>query len=158
MAYESGNGLIYVLAGDTFAIDVFNAEGEKTATLTLKDYQRVPFTAAHRKMILDEIRNNPQQKPYFETLKERLEFPDYWPAIFTVLPRGGKVYVMTYRREKGRGEFIVFDQQGRLLKRSMVPFRFRTAIEPYPTDIREGRLYQLVENDKEEWELHASPL
>ena len=155
MSYESDGESIYLLAGDTFSIEVFNREGEKTAVLKLDDYQRVRFTDENKKTILDEIRNNPRQKPYFDSIKDRLEFPEFWPAIFTVISRDGNLYVVTYRREKGRCEIITMDRKGRVIKKSMVPFRFRTAIQPYPTDIREGKLYQLVENEDEKWELQA---
>ena len=47
---------------------------------------------------------------------------------------------------------------GTLVSSKMIPLQFRTAMQPYPTDIREGKLYQLIENDDEEWELHAWPL
>ena len=155
MSYESDGESIYLLAGDTFSIDVFNREGEKTATFTLADYQRVGFTDGHKKTILEEIQNNPRQKPYFDSIKDRLDFPEFWPAIFTVISRDGNLYVVTYRREKGGCEIITLDGKGRVIKKSMVPFRFRTAIQPYPTDIRGGKLYQLVENEDEKWELQA---
>jgi len=41
----------------------------------------------------------------------------------------------------------------------MVPLRYETDIQPYPSALRNGKLYQLVEDEaSQEWELLTFPL
>ncbi|MDY0296105.1 MAG: hypothetical protein RB296_02200 [Acidobacteriota bacterium] len=157
MAYETDGERIFLMIGNQFEIDVFNVEGEKVFTIS-REYERTKFTEKHREMLLEEMRTNPQTKQYFDLFKERAVFPDYWPAISAIYPQGDFLYVMTYKRENDTYEVFVLKTDGTLVERKMVPFRFLTAMQPYPADVKNGRLYQLIENDDEEWELHAWPL
>ncbi|MFC2155086.1 hypothetical protein ACFLRB_01165 [Acidobacteriota bacterium] len=41
----------------------------------------------------------------------------------------------------------------------MIPIRYETDLSPYPALVYKGKLYQLVENEKnEKWELHVSEI
>jgi len=155
--YETDGERIYVMIGREFVIDIFDREGEKLSSIK-RDYKRFKFTDAHKEMVFNEIRNDPRQKQFFEFIKQRAVFPDYWPAIANVFTEGDLVYVMTFKRVKDTYELFTLKQDGTLVSSKMIPLQFRTAMQPYPTDIREGKLYQLIENDDEEWELHAWPL
>lgn len=71
------------------------------------------------------------------------------------LAADNKVYIRTYREVKGESEFFIFTIEGKLLKRVMLPVEEKDALESYPFTIKDGKFYQLVENEQtEEWELH----
>jgi len=108
--------------------------------------------------VLEEARTDPRQKQFFDIIKERAVFPSYWPSVAAVFPEGNSLYIMTFKRVDDAYEFFTFSKAGKMTKQQMLPIRFRTAMQPYPTDIRGGKLYQILENDDEEWELHAWPL
>jgi len=157
MEYRTDGSRIFVLTGDEFVIRVFDSDGNLQNTLS-PQYERMKFTAAHKHMVLEEMRNNPRVKPHFERLKALTVFPDYWPAVFTFFPRGDRLRVLTFRRGDKGTEIVTLDMEGRIKSRRMLPLKYPTAMEPYPVDVSEGRLYQVMENDDGEWELHAWPL
>jgi len=66
---------------------------------------------------------------------------------------------LTYKRDKKSAEFIIFNNEGKFVKKSMVSFYQTNMHLTYPHTIDSGKLYQLVENeDEEEWELHISTI
>jgi len=155
--YETDGERIYVMIGREFSIDIYDREGKKLSTIK-RDYQRVKFTDKDKEMVFDEIRNDPRQKQFFDFIKERAVFPDYWPAVANVFPSGDNLYVLTFKRVNDTYELFALKRDGTLISRKMIPFKFRTPMQPYPSDVKDGRLFQLIENDDEEWELHATPI
>ncbi|MBN1196959.1 MAG: 6-bladed beta-propeller [Candidatus Aminicenantes bacterium] len=156
-AYETDGERIFLSIGKEFVIDIFNREGEKLTSIT-REYERAKFTEKDRNTVLEEIRTDPQQKQFFDIFKERAVFPDYWPAVASIFPSGDILYVMTFKREADTYEVFALNRDGTLISRKMIPFRFRTPLQPFPSNVVDGKLYQLIENDDEEWELHAWPL
>jgi len=156
-AYETDGERIYVMIGKAFVINVYDREGTKVHSID-HDYKRVPFTDKDKERILEEVRTDPRRKRFFDFIKDNAVYPSHWPSVASVFPEGDKLYVLTFKREKDSYEFFTFSKKGSMLKHQMLPIRFRTAMQPYPTDIRGGKLYQILENDDEEWELHAWPL
>lgn len=156
-AYETDGERIFLSIGKEFVIDTFDREGKKIASIT-REYERAKFTEKDRETVLEEIRTDPQQKQFFDFFKERAVFPDYWPAVASIFPSGDILYVMTFKREGDAYEVFALKMDGTLVSRKMIPFRFRTPLQPYPSNVVDGKLYQLIENDDEEWELHAWPL
>ena len=94
-------------------------------------------------------------KQQYEELKHRLAFPDYFPEIGNFQVTDNKIYVSTWKVENGSNEWFIFDLQGKLLKRLFVPIVFLMPLEPYPYTVKNGKLYQLIETEDEQWELHA---
>ena len=156
-SYETDGERIYLMIGKDFEVSVFDCEGARVQSIK-HDYKHVPFTDKDKERVLEEVRTDPRQKQFFDIIKERAVFPSHWPAVASVFPEGDNLYIMTFKREKDTYEFFTFSKAGKMKKQQMLPMRFRTAMQPYPTDIRDGKLYQILENDDEEWELHAWPL
>ena len=94
-------------------------------------------------------------KQQYEELKQRLAFPEYYPEIGDFQVTDNKIYVSTWKVEDGSNEWFIFDLQGKLVKRIFVPLVFMMPLEPYPYTVNNGQLYQLIETDDEQWELHA---
>lgn len=61
-------------------------------------------------------------------------------------------------KEAGKSEVQIFDLKGTLLEKSMIPIKEKNAKRFFPYDIKKGMLYQLVENEDEEWELHVTKI
>lgn len=156
-AYETDGERIYLMLGREFVIDVFDRDGKKLSTIT-REYKRPSFTEEDKRRALESFRTDPRTKPIFETIKQRIVFPDAWPAVAGIRPDGKTLYIMTFKREKDSYELFILKPDGTLVSRKMVPIQFQTPMRPYPMDMRDGRLYQLVENEDEEWELQAWPL
>ena len=89
-------------------------------------------------------------------MKDKIKFPRYFPGVqhFTVADK--KVYVLTFRQKNGQNEFIIFDIKGKFLKKAAAPVKEKDPEHLSPFTIKDGKFYQLVENEEEEnWELHA---
>ena len=56
---------------------------------------------------------------------------------------------------KNKNEFYIFNLKGKLLKKIMLPFAEYDEVQFSPYTINDGKLYQLIENDNETWELHV---
>jgi hypothetical protein len=46
------------------------------------------------------------------------------------------------------------DMQGKLVKKIFLPVSFMNVLDIYPYTVAGRKLYQLIENEDEEWELH----
>lgn len=85
------------------------------------------------------------------------KFPEHLPIIKEYRLADGKIYVVTNHKIKGKYETFIFDaSNGKLLKTTGLPAKDMNVMELFPFDMDGGNVYQIVENDDEEWELHVS--
>ena len=152
--YQTYDNTIYVTGESGFAIDVLDHTGNKLHSIT-REYERIKFDPKLEQIIRDGLKKgNPQQ---YDFLKNRLEFPDYFPEIFIFFIDANKIYVATWKWEKDKIEFFIFSLKGKLLKKKFVTIAFQEgSLTPYPMAFKKGKLYQLIENEEEDWELHVS--
>jgi hypothetical protein len=144
--------------GEDGVILCFDNTGKKVLSIDPKIKKR-KVTEEDVERYRNFFKNDSRIRDAYENLKHRIKFPDYFPPIQFYMVADKKIYIVTYQKEGENSECIVFDTQGKLLKKTMVPLFYATAIEPYPADIKNGKLYQLVENeDEEKWELHVTPI
>lgn len=108
----------------------------------------------------DYFRTDPQTKNFYEAVKAQFKFPSTFPVIRGMDVVDDKLYVNGYQNPDGKTEFAVYDLKGNLLK-SKVYLRIpeATARDLYPYTIKDGKIYQLVDDvDEEIWELHVHDL
>ena len=86
-------------------------------------------------------------------------FPGEFPAIRDYYVADGRIYVLTYKEEDGKSEWLIFDLAGKFLKRLFLPYQYMTPVDGYPTAVKNETLYQLIESEEgEEWALHITDL
>lgn len=153
--YETYDNKIFVTGKEGFTIDVLDHTGKTLFTIR-QEYERRKFTAEDEKKVREVAKL--QARGQYDAFKDRLAFPDYYPEILNIYIDDNKLYVLTWKRQGDSFEFYIFDIKGKLLKRQFIPFAFQNAILPYPFAIHGGKLYQVVENEDEEWELHISKI
>jgi hypothetical protein len=61
-------------------------------------------------------------------------------------------------KKQGKNQLFIFDLKGKLLKQMDMPEVEETLFSFYPFAIQDGKLYRLVENQDEEWELHLTEI
>ena len=89
-------------------------------------------------------------------IENRLKFPSSFPAIKRFFVTDGKVYVQTYLKKGEKAEFFVFDLKGKLLKQFFLPIVMNDILEQfYLFCIKNGKLYQLIEDEDESWHIDA---
>lgn len=158
-AYHFIKGKIIIPGNEDARIEIFDTNMKKLSTITL-DQERKKVDADFKKKLINELKTSPETKTVYPMLKPII-FPDNFPVIadfFVDDIDGGIIYVKTWKREKGTNEFFTYDLNGKFIKRILIPIKNETDISSYPTTVKNGVLYQLVENEKEEWEFHASKI
>lgn len=145
MAVSSSNGQVHI----------FDPKGNKKFTIAPK-LEQIPFTEEHKNKIYEFYQTDPRFKRFWNFMKERIQMPSKLPLIHLINADAGLIYVITYYRKENSARFLIYDKSGKLSTDKYFPFYLKNFTEPMPYAIRNGKLYQLVENDDEEWELHVT--
>ncbi len=150
-SYDVHDNKVFIPWHTGFHIDVYDLEG-KLAYSIKQDYENLEVTRDHKKQVQDAFKINIQTREIFDAMKP-FHYPDVMPAIREIRAVDGKVYAITYKREKGKTECYIFDLKGKLLKRTFVRLSDLDYLTLSPYTIRKGKLYQVVENDEDGWDL-----
>ncbi len=157
VSYHADGERLYLDAADA-VIHCFDKEGKSLAVFP-NGYEKLKVTEEHRKAVLEMLKTDPRTRQFFEQLKQMIRFPEYFPLIRDFRVNNGKVYVFPFKKDKeGRVVCYVYDAAGKLLKRGHCTLREKNPVEFFPFEIRDGKVYQLVENDDEEWGLKISAI
>ncbi len=149
---------IYLTSEQDFTVYTLNIKGDILNTYQMKDYKRVKFEDVHKDLIFETIEKDPIQRGYLDIFKQRAEFPQYFPAIFSLFVVDDSIYVITWDRQGEKFKFFLFDTDWKLKDELYLGFKMQGGLSPYPTAFSKGNLYQVIENDNEEWELHVTPV
>lgn len=146
-----GNRVFVDKAGQ---ILVFDKNGEILYKIN-PEYEPVKITEKDRQKYLEFWKFD--LKAEYEVFKDRLEFPEYFPAIRDFQVADGRIYVVSFRECKGENELFIFDVKGTLLKKALVPLADTNMILPHLFNyyrFKNKKLYILTENEKKDtWEL-----
>ncbi len=139
-----------------FVIDCFDYEGKPKFTIENKEFQKPPVTPGDEKRIHQSLRKSYGE--WYIKNKPRIKIKSHWPAIGMFFIDNNIIYLLTYvKKEVGNQDyarFMLYDIEGKFLKKIYLPVVERHIFAPYPLTIKNSKLYQIVENpDTEEWEL-----
>jgi hypothetical protein len=139
-------------------VDVLDSSLKKLFTIKL-DYKKLEVTQDFKDKVVHFFKNSPQTKDIYELLLKPVIFPDYFPVIQLFFAADKKIYVVTWKREKEKSEFFIYDMKGTFLKKLWIPIVLQNELQPYPLTFENNKLYQLIENtDKEEWDLYVEEI
>ncbi len=155
--YQTSNDRIFIAGKQVFEIDIYNQEGNFLKTIKRDDKKQL-LTADDKNKVLEAYKRTPLYKPFWEAIKKAIMVSDYFPALKTFLVTNQKVYVQTFKKKNGKTEFIIFDLNGKYLKNTFLPLIYEDIMTPYLYTIHGGKIYQLVENEDEAWELQISEI
>jgi hypothetical protein len=156
--FEARNGRIFIGGEEEFVIRILDAEGNPLSSIA-RDYKRVKVTEEYRQGVFETFKKNPVTKGMVDYLKQMIKFKEYFPAILSVFIDGAHIYIQTYRKQQEKYEIFIYDTNGKYIKQVYLPIRYVDTIQPYPFAIKNGILYQLIENEENEvWELHANEI
>jgi hypothetical protein len=143
--------------GVTGNIYVFNKNGEKINTIKL-ELERLKVTDEHIKAVVEWHRVNKRRLYDIVKRRKRLYTPDFFPAIRSLKVGDDKIYVIPYKKKKGKNRLFIFNLEGKLLKEMDAPIKERSIFSFYPFGIEDGKIFQLLENEDEKWELHVTDI
>ncbi len=156
LIYQIHSDKIFITGKEGFWLVILDNTGKKLYSIAREDYKRRKFTSEDEKKFREVLKS--RFKAQYDRFKSRISFPDYFPEIFKFFIADNKIYISTWKRENEKIEFFIYGLKGKLLKHVFIPFVFQDALESYPEAIKNGKLYQLIENDDEEWELHITDI
>ncbi len=154
--FAVANDRVYVPWKDGLHIEIFDINGKKTGEIKDK-IQDVKITDIDKKQYLDEIKKIPGIKQFFDRMKP-FRFPDAFPVVRDIKVSDGKVYVFTFGREKDICNGRVYTTDGKFIKSFKVPLVGKDIIDLYPFEVSNGKIYQLLENEDEDWELKSTAI
>jgi hypothetical protein len=145
-----------------FRISVFDNQGN-LMRITDKDNEIEKFPVDDRfkqKAMAQLLAGQPHLA---KMVREKgFEFYKYFPPIADLRVDGGKIYAVTYKEGDGCREVIILNMKGRILKKTMVPFRsmtyYRGTAERDHFVIHNGILYELAQYESGVWGLFATEI
>ena len=153
--YRTYKDQVYIAGKEGFIIDVLDHKGKQLFSIN-REYKRRKVTDKDIKDMREALKL--RYRDQYELLKDRITYPDYFPEISGMYIDQDLIYVLTWKRQGDKIECFIFDLKGNLKKQLFVSFIFEDAVLPYPVRIKGGKLYQLIENEDEQWELHITPI
>lgn len=154
--YKVYNDNIYVVYWDgEFLVDCFGKNGDFKFSLKNENFKRRKVNVQDRERIHKWCKF--YWKDWYHKNKHRIKINEYWPAIGTFFVDGSIIYISTYVRQKDDWLFYLYDLKGNYLQKIYLPLYERNVWAPYPYSIKNGKLYQIIENEEtEKWELHIT--
>jgi hypothetical protein len=144
---------IFIVAGkEGFVIHVFNFNG-KSLYIIRKDYKPMVVNREYQKKTRQWCKL--RFKEFYPFFQNRISFKTHYPAIQAMSIEDDKIFIFTYKKNRGNTECQILDLQGRLLKIKYLPFPETLGMEAAVFYIHDGAYYYLIENEDEEaWEIH----
>ncbi len=136
-------------------VHIFDESGKRVNTIK-PPYEPVPFTSRDKKKYDTFFSNDPRFREVFAQDRHRIEYYDAYPLLKEYRLDADNLYVVTNKVVNGKYETFIFDHQGTLRRKVLLPLANVDLLEVYPFTIYNGRLYQLRDTeDGEEWQLHV---
>ncbi len=152
------NNTVYYSFNDKLELGASQNTKNKSNKIKI-EYENKSFTQTDKIKFENYFKTNPRTRKNFEILKQRLEYPDQYPAIRTFLVENGFIYVITHKKnKKGSSETLIFQTNGKFVSKSFFPIEDMNIFRPYPFFISGSELFQLVETEDEKWELHINQI
>ncbi len=163
-----GRPLLILTSGKRIVADtgkdeviIFDHSGKQLASLK-PETEEIPFTSAHKKKILEYYEKDPHARQFYERIRHRLDFPSQLPNVRHLSVTDDHIYIQTCQRakdDKGKAGFLVYDNDGKLLKKTFYPVKDDLLNLPPKYTIEDGKIYELVEDlEEEEWYIYINDL
>lgn len=152
------SGEIIFFENEKTSILVFNDKGKQIDTFT-PPIKPVKMTSEKRSELINMLQTSSRFKSFYERFQSQIKIGSYHPLIRSFFPANQKVYAVSWRKKQGYSECFIYDLKKKTAAKIYLPLKEVNAILLYPYTIEKDKLYQLVDNDKnEKWELHIEDM
>ena len=153
-----GDKIFIADSREGFVIEVFDSEGEKLYTID-KEVEKIRIPNEFRTAYIEQLTSRPGgQGQEIQAAVDQwgLRYDRYFPDIREFMVADDRIFVQTYRMDKGKNEFIVLDLEGNSTRSHFLPaYEEGSLVDKYVYTFYGGDYYHLKYNeDKEIWELH----
>jgi hypothetical protein len=116
-------------------------------------FEKVPVTSQDKERVFAYYKEQPGIRPIFEGIKQSMQFPNFFPKMRDYFVTDSRLYIVPYEKNLSNPTVYIFDCNGAFKQKRPLNLKEKNIFEFYPYCIYDGKLYQLVENENEEWEL-----
>lgn len=140
-------------------VHVFDRSGKEVLNF-LPPYKKVKFTSAIEKKYDDFFMRDIRYKIPYKRDKDNnnLQFPAYLDLLKDYRVADDRLYLLSSNKIKGQYDTFIYDLQGKLIENTLLPLKDQDVFAISPYTITGGKIYQLIENEDEEWDLHITPV
>lgn len=147
------NDRIFVSGKEGFVFNIYDNTGKLLHTIK-REHEKRKFKDIHKKLIKDYFRL--EHNKLYTLIKDKIEFPEHFPAFHNFYPGSRYLYIESHIEKDEKVKFLIYDPKGELIKQVFLPLFRKSLVDDFPLDFYEGKLYQMVENEKtQDWELHV---
>lgn len=140
--------------GEDGIIDVYTSDGKLDYTIKL-ELEKLKTNKEHIAAVEEWHRLRKRRLLQLISKRGWLFFGSHFPSVHQMKVFNDNIYIIPYKKKQGKVQLFIFDLKGKLLKHLAVPLAGETMFEYFPWVIHKGKLFQLRENQDEEWVLHA---
>jgi hypothetical protein len=156
-SYFVENDKIYILGDEASSILVFNTKGKIVQSIK-HDFIKVKFTKNDQDMLFKSVKN--QIHSFNVNIKDKIIFPENYPAVIMFYVSKKIIYLIGYKRKSNQivNYLKCYNLNGQKLLEKTVFINKIDELTPDPFTIDNWNLYQLKENEEDNWELHINPI
>lgn len=158
--FTVGENKIFSVKESEFQVGIYDTCGKEVASIS-REYKRIKFSPEHKEEILKYLKSQVHSDDAYQRMIKILIFPDFLPAISNIIVSDSKIYIDTFAVDKGKSEVFVYTASGEFIERFFLSHTpvYEGYLFFYDYNIKDGKLYQLIENENTDcWELHISAL
>lgn len=161
---ETGLEHVFVSTNNFLEVMVFDNKGTLAYTIKNEKVKRRTVTDQDKKEIHDFLRLKYGDE-YF-MIKDMIKIPPTFPVIrsrigleYDYNKGNQRLFVITWNKKGPANICFLYDITGKLLGEIYIEMKSASPILPFPFIIRNGKFYQLVENEETgDWELFVSEI
>ncbi len=146
-----------IIPGEDNRLHIYNAAGKKVRDFSL-GVEPVKLTKELEKKYDTFYSTDARMKPLYLKSRHIVTFPQNLPLVRRIFFDGERMYVVTFNRRGGKSETVITDLEGKNSRKVFLPIREESINALYPLDIKNGKIYQLVENKSDKWELEITAI
>lgn len=144
-------GKIIILT-ETDRIMMLNNKGEKEGEIKL-NLEKQPISDEYKKKYLESFKTNQRRRMLYDTIKNRIEMPDYFPGVQFIRFDSDLIYIVTYKQKDEKYLCLVLQSTGKELSRAWIPLPPTSSLS-HPFTFHKGTYYYLNDDlEKEKWML-----
>ncbi len=143
-----------VAAWDDFRLQLIGERGKAVKIIERKGWPRPKLTATDRKEYEASLKRRFGTR--WPRMRERIQYAEFYPALAELFFDGSDLIVTTWKRENDKTVAYRYKTDGQDAGELRLSLHNQSPLERYPLCLGNGHIYQLVENEDEEWELHVT--
>ena len=154
MASSGSHAAIAAWNGFTFLL--IDENGRKVLPVERADWRSPQLTDGDKKAYEASLQRRFGSR--WDRMKDRVQIADSVPALAELFFDRGDLLVATWKKENGKTLVYRYSMEGKEKDVLKLPIADQAPLERYPYCIGNDRIYQLVENEDEDWVLQVSLL